>query len=181
MLDLTLSEQIMHFVKTLRVVREDQILRFFKDWGEANVDYELEGLLLRKWLHEQDEDRISTVQNLHAPMHSFDSCVDAVEALCLLRSKQVNWIVAMDYPVDIMFGTTDNIVYDVTTFDENWQAKASLTQMVRNRLTPEGIEDITQHVAVIRDESLIRKLLPLGFALFLIIRPDGHIDTYATD
>lgn len=181
MLDLTLSEQIIHFVKTLRVVREDQIIRFFMDWGENNVDYELEGLLERRWLYEQDEDRISTIKNLHAPMNSFDSCIDAVEALCLLRSKQVNWIVAMDYPIDIMFGTTDNIVYDVTSFDENWQAKASITQMVRNRQTPEGVEDITQHVAVIRDESLMGKLLPLGFSLFLVLRPDGHIDTYATD
>lgn len=181
MLNLTLSEQIMHFVKTFRVVREDQIVRFFTDWGETHVHYELEGLLIQKWLHELDEDRISTVQNLHAPMKSFDSCIDAIEALCLLRSNQVDWIVSMDYPIDIMFGTTDNIVYDVTAFDENWQAKASLTQMVRNRLTPEGIEDITQHVAVVRDESLIRRLLPLGFSLFLVIRPDGHVDTYAPD
>jgi hypothetical protein len=84
----------------------------------------------------------------------------------------------MPYPIDIMFGTSDNIVYDVTTFSENWQAKYSLTEMVRKNLCPPDEEDHVKHVAVVRDETIIPKIFPLGFEMFVLLKPDGQIETY---
>lgn len=84
----------------------------------------------------------------------------------------------MPYPIDIMFGTSDNVVYDVTAFPDSWQAKYSLTGLVRDSLRPPDEEDHVKHIAVVRNEQTIFKIKPLGFYMYVVLYPDGRIETY---
>lgn len=177
MLHLTLEEQILHFVKTFMVVREDQILRFFDDWGAKKVNYVLEGLLQKKWLHEHKNDRISIVKTLHAPMSSYDSCIDALDVMCTMRSKDIDSFVRLDYPHELLFITSNNTVFDVTVFGLAWQAKLTQVEMMRKRELLPGIEDIVIHVAAIHEEKVAHKILPYNFQKIALLpnTPGGDV------
>lgn len=179
MLHLHLQEQIMHFVSSFRVVREEQIHRFFREASHELVRGVINQLVHEGKLFRQDEDKVSTVKHLHTTLNRYDPTIDALEAMLLLPADSIDWFLPMSYPVDICFGTIANLVYDVTTFGLNWQVKYGLTLSARHKMVPPGEEDCMIHVAVVRDEDLIEKLLPLEFQLYVVIQPDGRVVAYS--
>lgn len=179
MTDIYLGEQIHKFVKTALIVKESQILRFFRDWDEEYLKYTLDQMIRRGKLFRHEPDYLSIAQYLRMTPSSYDSIVDAVELLCEFTSSEVLWMFRLDYPEELAIGTVSGDVYIVTSFGDNWQIKSSLIPRARKTSVPAGEEDTATYVAVVRDASLIDKLLQVvPFHNILVLNADGSRDLY---
>lgn len=178
MIELTLTEQIHHFVRTIRLVKESQIYQFFRDHDKEDIAYEIKHLKKRGYLHKHENDLISTIKYLHAPVTAYSGMQDAAIVLTGLASKEVLWICEQEYPMELCYGTVNGSVYSVTAFTDNWQIKYGLTRLARKNQLPPGEEDTTKYIAVVRDFEVMEKIVDLGFYRFVMINPDGTVDHY---
>ena len=121
-------------------------------------------------------DTVSIFQTLDRPIDSYEPLLDAIEALCLLKSRQVEWYLPSRYPMEIIFGTCDDIAYSVTAFGRSWQVKYGLTPQARQEMIPPGEEDVIRHMAVVHDKELIPKLQPLNFSHYVLLHPGGGVE-----
>lgn len=174
----TLADKIIYFVKTFIVVRKKQLLKFFSDNNchQTSVETELNYLIASKRLHMHPGDTVSIFQTLDRPIDYYEPLLDAIEALCLLKSRQVEWYLPSRYPMEIIFGTCDDIAYSVTAFGRSWQVKYGLTPQARQEMIPPGEEDVIRHMAVVHDKELIPKLQPLNFSHYVLLHPGGGVE-----
>ena len=176
MLDATLKEQIFKFIRDFRLVEEDQVIRFFSDWGRQNVKYMISSLKSSCSIFEQPAGRLSAVRTLPMGVNNYDDIIRAINVLCEVPSHRVRWCGLDIFPQEIIFVTDDNCAYDVTVFDQtNWVAKYALIPRRRQQGLPENQNDPFIHIAAIPDESLIPKIEPLGFSVFAILSQRGRV------
>ena len=176
---LTLKEQIVKYINTFRVVDEKALHKFFSSWSLSDIEFVMNQLKAHKYIHPQSEGRFSCARNLHAPASRFDGIVDAQRVMASSGSSFVEWYLALDYPFELIYGTTSNEVYCVSSFDaDNWVVKAGLTEIARERIRVPDTEDSIIYVAAIHDLDLMDKLDYLGFTYFAHILPDGQVEIY---
>lgn len=179
MLNLTLREQLKTFIERLLVVEERQIYKFFRDRDKHEVEYELTAMRRLNIIHEHPGKRLSIARVLPTGLHNYDAIIKAVDVLCFFTSGQVNAFGTDIYPVEISFLTSDNIIYDVTVFDYNWQGKYTLIPKARIRSLPDGENDPVNHVAVVPSNEIALKVEPLGFSVFAIVDRNGNVQFYS--
>lgn len=178
----TLRKQMLDFVHCFGVVREQQLRKFFSDWSEGEVQYDLEALLGKGELIRHDEIYLSVVRKLPKPLSFYMPCMDALDVLAMLRSKQIVWLNRDEFPLELTFSTTDNIIYDIVCFDEQWVVKYSMIPRTRGRGLPADELDPITHVAVVPDIEMANKVDPLGFSLYAIIdHKTGHAELFSLD
>lgn len=177
-----LRKQILEFVQCFGVVRERQIHKFFSDWSEGEVQYDLEALLSKGELVRHQEIYLSYVRKLPKPLSFYMPCIDALDVLAMLRSKQVVWLNRDEFPLELTFSTTDNIIYDIVCFDEQWAVKYSMVSRTRGQCLPADEPDPITHVAVVTDIEMANKVDPLGFSLYAIVdHQTGHAELFSLD
>ena len=176
-----LKLQMLQFVRNFYVVKVRQIKKFFSDWGEGDVEFALDKLILAGQLiyHGSQKVYVSFARQLPHSLDFYEPCIRAVDVMITIRSKQIVWFNRDTFPLEITFSTTDNIIYDVVVFDEFWTPKYSVISRTRNLALPAGEEDVTRHIAVVPNEEIAQKVSALGFALYAQVDPrDGHVDFY---
>lgn len=183
MLAPNLDTQILQFVEKFYVVKERQILKFFRDWGKGEVDFAYRQLLNHgRLIRCQDNpEYISTVRHLPHNLSEYDACIQAVDVMLMLTSKQIVWFSRLAYPMELTFCTTDSVIYSVVVFDSQWVTKYSLIPSIRGLSLPAGMPDPANYVAVVPDEDTIYKVEDLGFSMYAIIDQNGHAETYTLD
>ncbi len=182
MQSLFLDKQILSFVRTLLVVEERQILRFFSNWSEEEVRKQLKVMLMESSLFKQNDGRISCKRKLRHGSRSYEDLIRAVDVMCELRSDDIRWFFLDDYPTEITFITEDNIAYDVTVFDESsWVAKYALVMRLRTKCLPDGEDDPFQHIAVVPNMEILRKVEPLGWAMYAMVDGQGKVALMKTE
>lgn len=178
----SLRKQLLAFVQCFGIVRERQLRKFFSDWSAGEVQYDLEGLLGSGELVRYQEIYLSSSRNLPKPLSYYMPCMDALDVLAMLRSKQIVWLNRDEFPLELTFSTTDNIIYDIVCFDEQWVIKYSLIPRTRGQCLPADEPDPVMHVAVVPDIEMANKVDPLGFSLYAIVdRKNGHAEMFSLD
>lgn len=176
-----LELQMLQFVRNFYVVKERQIKKFFSDWGDGEVEYVFKGLLNRGTfiMHGPKRDYVSFARHLPHSLDYYESCIYAIDVMITLRSKKVVWFNRDEFPYEITFSTVDNKIYDVIVFDDFWVAKYPIISRTRNQHLPAGEEDPTEHIAIVPNEEIAKKVSPLGFSLYAQVdRRDGHVDFF---
>lgn len=182
MQDLYLMQQILTFVERMRMVEERQVRAFFSDQGRYETEYALHKLKDMHRIHNiNGGSRISTNLKINNA-NNYDSVIDALDVMVQLRSKDVNWYALRDLPFELEF-CVDNYstMFTVSVFDiRNWAVRYEQTKRLRSINLPIGEEDPRKHIAVISDSSLIEKLEPLGFDMFVKIkdRATGELEKW---
>ena len=174
-----LELQMLQFVRNFYVVKRRQIEKFFSDWGDGEIKHTLTMLIHTGQLvyHGPKKEYISFARRLPHELDYYEPCIAAIDAMITVRSKQIVWFNRESFPLEITFATTDNQIYDVVVFDDFWTPKYSVIGRTRNLHIPDGEEDIVQHVAVVPNEEIARKVSPLGFVLYAQVNPrDGHVE-----
>lgn len=180
MLELTLKDSIMKFVTVFRVVRVRQLKRFFANWGKAECDATIKMLTVdMKMLHPQAEndDIVSIVHPQHrpSPLYTYDGTLKCLDMMSgILKSNEVQWFDTADYPLNIMFLTVGNELYDVSYVDSsNWAQKAALFPIAWKRGLPAGQADPFNHIAVVPSLDIAQKLRYLPFDQFVLVDGNG--------
>lgn len=176
-----LKLQMLQFVRNFYVVRERQIKKFFADWGTGEVEFALHDLEYKGQIvrHGQNHEYLSFVRQLPHPISEYLPCMDAIDVMAMLRSKEVVWFNRDVFPVEITFSTVDNKIYDVVVFDDFWMAKYPVVSRTRGQTLPPGEKDIVNHIAVVPSVDIAKKVYPLGFTLYGQVNPrDGFVDLY---
>ncbi|HIT33021.1 MAG TPA: hypothetical protein IAC31_00105 [Candidatus Faecousia intestinigallinarum] len=169
MLAVNLKQQILDFVRSFSVVKERQIRKFFSDWGYGSVNAALKMLLDQQALIRHQEEYLSTARKLPAPLSSYQDVFCAIDVMLTLQSQKIRWYSRTSYPVELIFGTIDNAVYDVAVFNaDDWAFKYSMIPNSRQKMD-EAEEDPVQHVAVVPNDSLAARIDSLGFCLYAVI------------
>lgn len=178
----SLSVQICDFIRCFGVVRERQVRKFFADWGTGDVEHILHYLIANGEVVRHQEEYLSYNRKLPKPLPYYMPCMDAIDVMAMLRSQNVIWANRDDFPLEITFLTTDNNIYDVCVFDEQWLVKYTLIPRIRGQGLPLGESDPIQHVAVVPSVELAQKLSPLGFDLYAVVdRNSGHAELFSLD
>ena len=182
MLELTLKESIMKFVTVFRVVRVRQLKRFFANWGKAECDATIKMLTVdMKLLHAQREndDIVSIVypSNRPSPLYTYDGTLKCLDMMSgILKSDEIQWFDAADYPLNIMFLTTANELYDISYVDSsNLVQKAALFPIAWKRGLPPGEADPFNHIAVVPSLDVAQQLRYLPFDQFAVVDGNGGV------
>lgn len=180
MLELSTKQAIMEFVKSFRVVRVRQIKRFFSDRGERNCNEALDALMVeKKVLHDHGDGIVSTAYpgKLPSPMYTYEGTMRCLDMMTgLLQSGEVQWFQTADFPLNIMFLTTANELYDVSYVDSsNWVQKAALFPSAWKRGLPAGQDDPFNHIAVVPSLDVAKQLRYLPFDQFVLIDSNGGV------
>lgn len=180
MLELSLKKSIMEFVKKFRVVRMRHVRLFFSDHGKDSCNDALNALLVeKKTLHEHGGDVISTAYpgKLPSPMYTYEGTMRCLDLMTgKLQSGEVQWFDTADYPLNIMFLTTANELYDVSYVDSsNWVQKASLFPIAWKKGIPPGEADPFNHIAVVPSLDVAQQLRYLPFDQFAVVDGNGGV------
>ena len=179
MLNLTLEDQILTFIKRLLVVKERHLYKFFREDGDSRIQKAITNLQYLQLIFKH-EDCYSTVRKLNSSLYSYSDIWAAADVMCLLPSPMVREFVLLSYPFELTFITDDNYVYDITVFDHlNLTGKYASTKRFRAAALPPGMEDTTRHIAVVGDESMIDKLEPLNYYMYAQVDRNGHVTTWS--
>lgn len=179
MLTPELKLQMLRFVHCFEVVKERQFKKFFSDWGEGTVNFALKDLISKGRIIRHGADYLSYARHLPHPLHAYSSCIAAVDVMIMIRSKQILWFNREEYPLELTFLTTDNVIYDVVVFDNFWSAKYVAIERTRDtRYLPPGEPDPAEHIAVVETEDIAKKVSSLGFALYAQPHYDGHVEFF---
>lgn len=180
-----LKLQMLQFVRHFYVVKERQIRKFFADWGEGSVEFLLRELLNSGQFiqHGPKKDYISFLRHLPHDLEYYEPCIRAIDVMTTLRSQKVVWFNREDFPLEIVFGTTDSKIYDVVIFDDFWVAKYAAIKRMRDQYYPAGEPDPTDHIAIVPyndpDDNIAKKVADLGFTLYAEVDPrDGHVSFF---
>jgi hypothetical protein len=176
-----LELQMLQFVRRFYVVKVRQINKFFSDWSTGEVKYAFSRLIEKSFLiyHGADNEYVSFARTLPHSLDFYEPCINAIDVMITIRSKQIIWFNRDVFPLEITFSTTDNRIYDVAVFDEFWMAKYSLIKRTRSQHIPAGEEDVVDHIAVVPNDDIGRQVRPLGFSLFAKVDPrTGCVDYF---
>ena len=173
-----LQAQMLHFVKTFYVVKERQLEQFFGDWGRAEARYALTGLINTGRLIRHPCETVSFARTLPKAIQHYMPGIAALEVMVMLQSKRIVFCNKEDYPVELLYATTEGELYDVVVFDDLWSVKYASLSHTKGRFPP-GETDITKHVAVVPNEEIAQKVESLGFDLFAIVDySSGHVELF---
>lgn len=167
MLELTLQQQIKAFVQRFYVVRLRQIRQFFQEYEE--LESVLKDMLYNSDLIIHQEEYVSVVRKLPMQLKYYIPCTKAIDVMIQLPASKVVWFNREDYPLELTFSTTDDMVYDVAIFDEQWQPKYVSIKRTRPRTVPPGEQDVTQHLAVVANVDFAKKIDDIGFDLYAVV------------
>lgn len=185
MLELELNEAILTFVKSFRVARLRQLKKFFSDRGAGPYKYAIEQLLEDKYIHIHKDDIVSTAYpgKLPSPMYTYEPTLRCVDMMVdQLKSSEVQWFDVSNFPLNIMFLTTNGELYDVTCLDhQNWTQKYGLLPIAWKRGLPPGQADPVNHLAVVPDLDLAQEVRDLDFSQFILIDANGSTTIYDND
>lgn len=178
MQELNQKDAIMHFVSTFRVARVRQIKRFFKDRRDCDVT--LDTLVnVTNLLHCHGEDILSPAYpgKLPSPLSSYTGTLKCLDMLTgILKSGDVQWLSSADFPLNIMFLTTDDQLYDVSYVDStNWVQKYALFVPAWKKGVPPGEADPYNHIAVVPSLDVAQKLRELPFTQFVVVDCNGGV------
>lgn len=180
MLECNAKNAILQFVRTFRVVRRRHIYNFFsKEFGSREVHWHVRKMLQNKELYEIDGEIISVFHETKLRRNTIDytdmlQCLDAMTSI--LESHSVRWMSTADYPVDIMFMTTGNELYDMSFFNQrNWVQKCSLLSYAWKRGYVADQPDVFNHIAVIPNLEMAKDLRHYGFSQFVDMNGNGTI------
>lgn len=182
-----LKRQILTFVKEFQIVQEDQIRKFFSDWGTTPVECELYSLYRESILHLMPGGIVSCTRTLprdENTQRSIGELIRGLNVLCLWRSRDILECWTQKYPCLYGFLAADGTLCDVTSFSENdWTAKYTIIPEARAHILPPNEPDPVTHIAVVRDMDMIRQIEPLGFSYYAVLPPDdpdgnGEIQLY---
>ena len=94
----------------------------------------------------------------------------------VVKSSEVKWCGAAQYPMEVCFLTADDELYDMTWIDtSNMNNKWGLLQGTWQRLVPPGEEDCRNHIAVVPSTDVAQKLRDLPFSQFIVVDANGGI------
>lgn len=202
MLTVNLTNQIYEFIEAFMVVEQRQVMQFFKEpWGKLKVEYELGYLKRTSRIFEHRMDpknenepvKLSVARTLHTPLRDYRRTIAAVSVLCKYRCDEINFFDRVSYPSEILFVTSNDVVYEVGVFDsDNWVSKFGMIQKARGKNLPDGEQDPTNYIAVVPSnsivtdgvtasipaDSMIRKIDCLGFQCYATVDRNGHADIY---
>lgn len=179
MLELTLEQQMTTFIQKLRVVRKDQLFKFFSDWHPSDVKFAFDKLYLENRLFVQDGDILTAVHKLRISINHYDVYLDAIDILCYFTSDDIKWFEITDYPLELRFLTTDDVLYDVAVFNDfNWTAKYALIPRVRTAYLVGDRPDPYNHIAVARSIEVLQNVTPLDFTQYALIDRNGHVQFF---
>lgn len=180
MLETDLSVAIEKFVKTFYVVRMRHLKNFFKDRGAESNKVAMRYLMNCKILHEHNsEDFLSVVypSNLPSPLYTYSPTMKCLDMMTnTLKSSEVIWYDAADYPLNLRFLTVAEELYDVTYMDEtNWVQKYTLLPIAWKKGVPTGRKDPVNHIAVVPKLEVALNLRDLNFSQFIVVDHNGAV------
>lgn len=176
MLELNTRVAVESFIRKFRVVKRQQLKRFFRD--RKDFDSALNHLLVCRIVFDHGNDIISSAFPGNLPdISSYIPTIRCVDALCaLLQSGNVDWCDSIDYPMELIFLTKDSELYDMTYLSSStWVQKASLLEIAWKRSIPPGEEDPINHLAVVESMEIAKKLRSYAFSQFIFLDNNGGI------
>ena len=182
MLEMTLEQQMQTFIKKLRVVRKDQIFKFFSDWPAGDIHHFFDKLRYENRLFTQPNDIISSTYELRTSTSNYEPFIDAIDVMCYFTSDEIKWFEISEYPLELRFLTTNDVLYDVAVFNEyNRTAKFALIPKVRTAYLVGDLPDPYNHIAVARNISVLKNVTPLNFSQYALIDRNGHVRFFDPD
>lgn len=178
-----LMKEIFHFVDEFEMVEERQVKAFFANHGEREVDYYLQKLIVDQHrIHRVEGTNRLTSDTRVKNTFKYDAVIDALDVMTQLRAEDVNWYSVRDLPFELEFCVdNNNKLFTVSVFtQQNWVIRYEQTKRLRSLNLPIGESDPREHIAVVADESLIKKIAPLGFSMFVKIknRDTGELEKW---
>lgn len=183
MLELTLRERILKFVKEFEFVETRQIYRFFRDENKNALSHNL--------IHLEDDEQIynhadkqlhSSAKKLPDALNLFRERIKAINVMCLLESKAIKWFTLDKAPWEILFVSNDGICYAVAVFtDQNWVTQFALIKRLRTRPLVKGYPDPINYIAVIPRREFIPKIRELNFTYYATLDNNGHATLFQDD
>ena len=151
MLLTSLKECLLHTINRVGFISSDQIMMLCRGLGEPNVKVALRDLTAHSYV-QYDPKKSLYISKIHPSLSesALQLLHQAVWVPANFGIKNIRDIWTTDYPSQLIYITEDNAIYDVTVYT---LSDAPSITLLANRLwkakTPEGQEDIVNHVAVV--------------------------------
>lgn len=180
MLEIDTTLAIKKFVRTFQVVRLRHLEHFFRDREPAEYRTAIRYLTVEtKILHSLGEDFVSLVykEALPSPLHTYFDTLRCLDMLTVtLKSSDVTWFDIADFPLNIRFMTVADELYDVAFMSSsNWVQKYTLLPIAWKKGLPVGQKDPCNHIAVVPDLDVAKKLRDLSFTQFIVTDHNGAV------
>lgn len=161
-------------MQSFGTLKKEQLIRFFSDEMPASrIEPLLNELINYNYLrYDADSDTYS----YHAPpspalqQNVLDRRIKSFWVLANYGSQNVLQTYILSYPLQCMFITPDNISYDVTVCTS--ESDAQIAAQVWRMSAIKNVPDITNHIAVVDDHELGKKLRVYGFDSYCIVDPE---------
>lgn len=180
MLYTSLKECLLHTINRVGFISSDQVLMMCRGLGDPNIKVALRDLTAHSYV-QYDPQRNLYMSKIRPSLSesALQLLLRAVWVPANFGIKNIRDIWTTDYPSQLIFITEDNAIYDVTVYSIS--DAPSITLLV-NRLwkakTPEGQEDIVNHVAVVPLKKMVNELKNVGYDYICSIEPDGTAQYY---
>lgn len=171
----SLKECLLHTINRVGYISSEQIMMFCRGLGDPNVKIALRDLASHSYIQYDPKKGIylSKIRpTLTEP--AIQLLLRAAWVPANFGIKNIRDIWTTDYPSQLIFITEDDAIYDVTVYSIS---DAPAITLLANRLwkakTPEGQEDIVNHVAVVPLRKMAAELQNAGFDYICTIEADG--------
>lgn len=163
------SDNIIALVRAVGYINREQLLRFFSDATDPSVtDYYIDQLCKTR-MFDYDENKNIVSWHMACPIsdNEIKRRVRALWVVASFKSKNIRDITLLSYPLQFMFVTHEEDVYDLAVLSS--KEEAAVAQRKLRGLRIEGVEDDINHIAIVDTETLGKSLGNYGFDSYCVL------------
>lgn len=176
--DLTL-DNFRYLIQSLGYVTKDQVHRFFRDVEDVqNIQFYLDRLSTSKFIEVVDKNRVIYKARKTRPLQPavMNARLRAFWVVASQKSSDVIDVFTMAYPTQLGFITANNLSYDITICDTPVHAQIACRKW--KEWLPEGVQDHTHHIALVRNREAGKGLDMYGFSSYCVLDAENKPSFY---